>query len=155
MLIVYLGATNNSLQNLGCIRNMTQLSALNLSKNKISKLVKSMFVNLKKLQTLDLSYNPIMKVTPTMFAPLIKLGDLSIDKMSGIENIREQMAALQFISLTTTTWNCSALLLVAKIYNSQKVSLSMNTPLIGKAAVCALHSYEINKRDKIAISINK
>ena len=148
MSIVYMYASNNSLQSFGCIRNMTRLSSLYLDHNKITQLSKAMFVNLKDLYSLELSYNPIKKVTPTMFAPLIILRDLSIDKMSAAQNIREQMQGLQSISLTTTTWNCSALLSVAKTYNSQKINLLINTPPVGKKAACALESYEINVREK-------
>ena len=148
MTIENLYASNNSLSSFGCIRNMSSLYSLYLQRNKFTAVSKTIFTKLVNLQTLDLSSNPIKKTTPVMFAPLVSLSMLTIDRMTSAQNIQAQLSALQYISLNTTTWNCTTLLAAVKVYNSQKVTMTMNTPPPGKKAVCQLKSYEINKISK-------
>lgn len=145
MAIETLIATNNSLTSFGCIRNMTKITRLNLSYNKISSISKDIFVNLKELRMLDLSYNLIKEVSPSVFSDLTLLDQLSVDLMSDAQNIRTQITGLHGIYLTTTTWNCTYILKIMKIYSSQNVNLMMNNPAVGTQVACHLDLREINE----------
>lgn len=146
MAIRILFATNNSLTNFGCITNMTNLHRLELAHNKITQLSKDLFTNLIKLERLDLSFNPIKENSPSIFADLIILSHLAVDFMSDAAKIRQQLAGLHEISLTTTTWNCNYVLEMVKIYNDQNVKLTMNNLPFGSEIVCHHDFHDINKR---------
>lgn len=120
-------AGNNSLTNFNCIKNMENLTDLNLLGNKFSRLNQSVFVKLNKLKDISF-YNETQftKLLAKSFAPLKTLLYLRVDKLVTYTNLRQLFPSLFMLSLSPRTWNCNYTQKVANTLTVQKIRMNYN-----------------------------
>lgn len=120
-LTIFYGSHNN-LTDLRCIKNMDQLTNLDISFNKITKLNKTSLARLTKVRYLHLKGNPKQTYTTYMFSPMKALVTLSVNELKNYKVLKRSVPNLNQVWLTTDTWDCSRLKKVAEILTNQKIS---------------------------------
>lgn len=120
-------ARKNSLTNFACIRDMTNLTSLDLNINSLSKITQKAFLKLTKLKYMTI-YNQtkLQTLVPKAFAPLKNLTNLQVDRLRNYKNLRQILPSLNFLYLTTATWNCNHTKNVSDTLFSQKIRMSYN-----------------------------
>jgi Leucine-rich repeat (LRR) protein len=101
----FLDLHNNSLANLDCIKEMTDLKDLDLSHNKLKSISTEDFANLTKLQTLDIRCNRIKQLSITSFYPLPELESLKLDSLVDLTIVPEKFTSIYYIYLTSKSWS--------------------------------------------------
>lgn len=125
---VYL--TNNSLTNFNCIRDMTNLTDLEISANKLARPTQATFAKLTQLKYLRMfNQTRFPNIAAKAFSPLKSLKSLAVDRLMAYQNLRQLFPDIYMVSLTTTTWNCSYTKQVVKVLNRQKISINYNNGL--------------------------
>jgi Leucine-rich repeat (LRR) protein len=140
---LYLG--NNSLSKLSCIGKMTQMANLQLDYNKIVKINKNIFLNIRNLTSLYIDGNAKLKLSSKVIAPMTQISRLQIDNfVNGYKNLNATFANLRVISINMKTWNCNRVKKVATVLNSQKIYMHFLVPF-GEQRVCNLTTFDVNK----------
>lgn len=150
--IKYLYATGNRIAKLAFLRAMPSAVAIYLDSNRIGKINKAVFANLKNVTSIELNDNPRMKLGSKMLAPMSKLGVIRVDKfINGYKNLSQIFPKLGTLYLTTKNWTCSQLTNVANILNAQKIYLNFNNGTLDKANFkCQLNTWDVSHFDRTA-----
>jgi Leucine-rich repeat (LRR) protein len=120
-------AENNSLTNFNCIRDMENLTELDLTRNKFPRPTQDVFTKLTQLKTLSMfNQTKFLKIAAKTFSPLKLIENLRIDRLADYRNLRQLFPKISIISLTTRTWNCSYTQQVTKALSRQKIRMSYN-----------------------------
>lgn len=128
-------AANNSLTNFKCIRDMTNLTDLDVTLNKFARPTQVAFKNLKMMQTLTIfNQTKFLKTTAKSFSPLTTLMVLRVDRLADYRNLRQLFPKIYQVGLSTKNWNCSYQTRIAKVLNQQKILMNYNT--LSERAVC-------------------
>lgn len=109
-----------------CIRDMHQLTELDLSHNKFTKLAKDAFSKLRNLTVVDLSHNFIKKLSPQIFSKLNVLKELKVDKLVGYKTLKSLIPSLTSISITKKKMTREILQNITAIVNSQEIFVLFN-----------------------------
>jgi Leucine-rich repeat (LRR) protein len=116
-----INANQNNLRNLLCIKSMVNLTNLDVSRNKISKLNKKPFTRLTKLWYLNINGNP-KRIFPTnMFTSLQTLITLRVDGLRNYQIVKKVLPKLIQIKINTDNWNCSHAEKVAEFLEKQRI----------------------------------
>lgn len=118
-------ARNNSLNNIQCIRNMINLTNLDLSQNSLNRPTPKMFTKLTKLRLLMLhNQTKPWKIGPRALAPLKNLTNLQIDNFISYRAIKQHLPSLFLISFSTRTWSCNLTKTVVDTLTTQKIRMN-------------------------------
>lgn len=119
--------SNNSLANLDCIRDMSNLTDLDVTRNKFLRPTKVDFVNLTNIRFLAMfNQTKFQKIAAATFSAMKSIGNLRIDRFVDYRNLRQLFPSIYLISLTTRTWNCSYTKQVANALSRQKIRMNYN-----------------------------
>lgn len=120
-------ASNNKLTNFGCIRDMENLTDLDVSDNNFARPTQDVFMKLTQIRDLRM-YNQtkFLKVSAKIFSPMRSISALRTDRLIDYRNLRQLFPNLMQISLTTRTWNCSYTQQVAKALSRQAIYMNYN-----------------------------
>lgn len=124
---------------------MSNLTELNLSRNKFKRISKKNFANLQKLSKLNFAFNDFKKLGPQMFTTLTALTDLKVDKFGGYKMVRKMSSSLQELSLTTRLWACNFVANVAELLNKQRIYMHFNDGDDFENFNCPKSSSEVNR----------
>jgi len=140
-------ATGNRLSKIACLKRMTNATSIYLDSNRIGKINKSVFANLKNVTNLELYDNPKLKLGSKMIASMSNLRTLRVDKfINGYKNLSQMFPKLSLLYLTTKNWTCSYLTKVANILNAQKIYLYFNNGTLDKANFkCQLNTWDVSR----------
>lgn len=118
---------NNSLTNFDCIRDMTNLTELEVSANKFVRPTQATFAKLTQLKHLRMfNQTRFLKIAAKVYSPLNSLQTLAVDRLMDYRNLRQLFPDLYMVSLTTTTWNCSYTRQVVNALSRQKITINYN-----------------------------
>lgn len=119
--------SNNSLQNLNCIRDMANLTELDVSENKLPRPTQAAFTKLQKMKILTMfNQTRFSKIAAKALSPLKSILILRLDRLVDYRNLRQLFPSLFMISLSTRSWNCSYVQRVVNALSRQKVRLNYN-----------------------------
>jgi Leucine-rich repeat (LRR) protein len=140
-----LSLQKNEVNNFACIRKMSEAFMIMMGSNKISTLNQKLFNHLQNISTFGIQDNPI-KTIAKMFTPMKKLKNLYVDRLTtGYKNLRLLYPDLSMLYLTTKSWNCSHLKLVANTLNTQKIYLRFLDEGDFPNFKCQLKIWEVSK----------
>lgn len=121
---------NNSLTNFNCIRDMTNLTDLDVTRNKFIRPTQDVFTNMKMLNVLVMfNQTKFLKTTAKSFTPLKSLSSLKVDRLVDYRNLRQLYPNIYQVGVTTKNWNCSYQTRIAKVLNQQKITMNYNNYL--------------------------
>lgn len=121
---------NNSLTSLNCIRDMVNLTELEVSANKLIRPSQQAFAKLSKLQILEIfNQTRFTNVAAKIFSPLKTIASLKVDRLVQYRNLRQLFPLLSMVSLTTHKWNCSYTQQIVNVLSRQKIILLHNNYL--------------------------
>lgn len=120
-------ADNNLLSNFLCIRDMTNLTELSVTNNKMPKPTKKAFLKLINLVELEMvNMTRFTTVPAKVFSPLKSLSNLRVDNLAGYKNLNITFPNLYIIGLSTKSWNCTYISYVKNILESQNIIFNQN-----------------------------
>lgn len=139
-------ATGNRLSKIACLRKMPDATAIYLDSNRIGKINKAVFANLKNVTNLELNDNPKLKLGSKMIASMSNLKTIRVDKfINGYKNLSQMFPKLRTLYLTTRNWTCSYLTNVANILNAQRIYLYFNNSTLDKENFkCQLNTWDVS-----------
>lgn len=118
---------NNSLTNFNCIRDMANLTELNVSENKLHRPTQADFTNLTKVNSLEIfDQRRFLKVPAKIFSPMKSIQVLRVDRLVDYRNLRQLFPILSKVWLSTDSWNCSYVQRVAITLGQQKIQMKFN-----------------------------
>lgn len=125
--ITHIHLPNNSLTNFNCIRDMANLTDLNVSENKLHRPTQADFANLTKVKSLNIfDQRRFLKVSAKIFSPIESIQVLRVDGLVDYRNLRQLFPSLSKVWLSTDSWNCSYVQRVAISLGHQKIQMSFN-----------------------------
>lgn len=138
-------ATSNYLSKIPCVGKMTNAVMIQIDSNRLAKINRNIFVNLKNVTDFSINDNPKLKIGSKMLASMKSLRDLSVDFLvNGYKNLRALFPKLAFISLTTKNWNCTYLTRVGSVLNGQKIYLEFNNATDKGNFKCNLNTWDVS-----------
>lgn len=139
--------SNNSLSKLSCVGKMGSLTDLKIDDNKLGKINKNIFSNIRNVTSFTANGNPKLKLSSKMIAPMTKLTRIQIDHfVNGYKKLNTTFPKLFSVSLNTKNWNCERVKKVAMILNVQKLYLNfVNQYRDFDKFLCNLTTYQVNK----------
>jgi Leucine rich repeat len=120
-------ASNNSLTNFKCIRDMENLTDLDLSANNFPRPAHETFkklIDIRDFRIYDQKH--FSKVAAKTFSSMRSISALRIDRLVDYRNLRQIFPNITQIALNTKTWNCSYTQQVAKALARQKILMNYN-----------------------------
>lgn len=114
----------NNLTNLFCIRNMVNLTNLDVSFNSLRQLIRKPFRNMTKMWYLKVLGNPLKKVVrPMRFQDLKQLISLDASVLFNYRNLRNLFPKMTTLTLETMTWSCNRTTHVSNVLKTQKINI--------------------------------
>jgi Leucine-rich repeat (LRR) protein len=118
---------NNSLTSFLCIRDMVNLTDLDVSGNNMRKPTRKVFAKLINLKSFKIdSMKKFVSIAAKTFADLKSLRNLYVSRMPAYKYVKQFIPSLYLLGLTTTSWNCSHVQFVADTLGGLGITLVYN-----------------------------
>jgi hypothetical protein len=111
------------LSNLKCIRNMINLTGIDLSNNKFQFLKPNGFKKLAKLKSVNFQNNPLKRLMANVVASSKGLTMLYADNLIGFGNLKKLYPNIWYVSMSTLKWNCTYFDWVTSVLKNQSLYL--------------------------------
>ena len=119
-------ASNNSLVNLKCFREMENLYDLDVSDNNLQRPSHEVFSKLSKMRDIRIFNQKFSKIPAKVFTSMKDVQYFRIDRFTDYRNLRQLFPKITMVSLTTKTWNCSYTTQVSKVLARQRIRMNYN-----------------------------
>lgn len=119
--IIGFHAFNNSISNFRCIRNMKNITNINLSFNNLTIVGKPAFKNLVNLKEVNLIGNKLKFLWPRIFIPATKIETIYAEFFNNYRNLKLMLPKIWRVELKTKFWNCTYFDEVMGILKNQKI----------------------------------
>lgn len=117
---------NNSLTNFLCIRDMKNLTDMNITTNNVRPTQKAL-LKLKNLRSFSIfNQQKYPKLIAKAFMNMTSLSSLYVDNFQSYQSVKKFIPSLYLLGLTTKLWTCNRTQQVANMLATQKVRIIYN-----------------------------
>lgn len=146
LIILRLNLRYNQLRNLQCIPKMVYLTNLDLSYNQLTSLSKVRLSKLTKMMYLNLLGNQLKNPGARLFSAYTGLNSLQIESLANYTVIKTFLPKLYSLCFLTKNFNCTQVESIAKVLRAQKIRFTFVAEYTNITSFkCRIPSSEFNK----------